>query len=408
MPTNNLIINDPVYGFISVPRGLLCRVIAHPLFQRLDRIRQLGMAPVVYPGACHSRKQHSLGALHLMQAAFTTLGEKGQFIFDSEVEATEAAILLHDVGHGPFSHVLENVLTRGVGHEQISLMMMGRINRDFHGELNLAVSIFRNLHPKPFLHELISSQLDMDRLDYLCRDSFYTGVREGNIGAARIVKMLDVAGERLVVDAKGIYSVENYLMARRLMYWQVYLHKTAVAAEVMFKAILERAKRLTAEGMRLFASPALAYFLRNDVTAEVFTPDNAECLDLYAALDDSDLMCTIKVWQSAPDKVLSLLARSFVNRCLFKVVTCRPDEAEERMADARRRVALALNLTDEEAGYFVTTKTVRNEMYSTSAEGIGILMPDGEVRDVASVSNIVRNDAYDPNDVKCYVFHFRL
>lgn len=408
MPTNNLIINDPVYGFISVPRGLLCRLIEHPLFQRLDRIRQLGMAPIVYPGARHTRKQHSIGALHLMQTAFRTLGEKGCFIFDSEVEATEAAILLHDIGHGPFSHVLESVLTPGVGHEEISLRMMERINRDFHGEISLAIKIFCNKHPKSYLHELISSQLDMDRLDYLCRDSFYTGVREGNIGSARIVKMLDVHDEHLVVDAKGIYSIENYLMARRLMYWQVYLHKTALAAEEMLKGILRRAKMLVGNGVELFATPALHYFLSNVVTPAHFADPYSESLEHYAALDDSDLICAIKVWQDAPDKVLSLLSRGFINRRLFKVEQCHPEQIEERMAEIRLDLQKRLALSDDDAAYFVTTKSVDNEMYSTTTEGIGILMPDGEVKDIASVSNIVRNDAYDPNDFKSYVFRYRL
>ena len=221
MQHNQHIVNDPVYGFISIPRGLLLEIIAHPYFQRLDRVRQLGLSSVVYPGAQHTRKQHSLGAYHLMTEALQTLAAKGEFIFDSEAEAAQAAILMHDLGHAPFSHVLEDTLTRGMGHEEISLLMMERINQDLRGELALAISIFRDKHPKKFLHELICSQLDMDRLDYLCRDSFYTGVREGNIGAARIIKMLNVADGHLVVDAKGIYSVENYLLARRLMYWQV-------------------------------------------------------------------------------------------------------------------------------------------------------------------------------------------
>lgn len=409
MPTDNLIINDPVYGFTGVPRGLLCRLIEHPLFQRLDRIRQLGMAPFVYPGARHTRKQHSIGAFHLMQQAFLTLGEKGCFIFDSEVEAAEAAILLHDIGHGPFSHVLENVLTPGMGHEAISLKMMTAMNEDLHGELNMAISVFRGVYPKPFLHELISSQLDMDRLDYLCRDSFYTGVREGNIGAARIVRMLDISQDgHLVVDAKGIYSIENYLMARRLMYWQVYLHKTALAAEEVLRSVLKRAKLLASEGVELFASPALHYFLYNDITPDDFDNEESGCLEKYAALDDSDLICTIKVWQHEEDRVLSLLSQCFINRRLFKVESCPPQTASVRMAAIKEELIRKIGLTDEETDYFVTTKSVSNEMYSTTTEGIGLLMPDGEVKDVASLSNIVRNDACDPNDVKNYIFRYNL
>ncbi len=407
MSTNHTIINDPVYGFISIPRGLLCRLVSHPLFQRLERIRQLGMAPMVYPGAHHTRKQHSIGAFHLMQSAFRTLTQKGHFIFDSEIEATEAAILLHDIGHGPFSHVLEQELVQGVGHEEISRMMMARLNEDFQGELSLAISIFENTHHKPYLHELISSQLDMDRLDYLCRDSFYTGVREGNIGAARLVKMLDIADDRLVVDAKGIYTVENYLMARRLMYWQVYLHKTVVAAEALFKSILRRAKYLARNGEQLFASPALSHFLYNDVAAESFSDTAAEALKHYAALDDSDLLCAVKVWREADDTILSTLADCFVNRRLFKVEVCTPEETESRMEDIRREVAAALNVSVEDAAYFVTTQTVSNELYKVSSEGIGILLPDGTVADVSTLSNIVRGDACAPDDAKTYILRYR-
>ena len=264
------IINDPVFGFIRIPRGVLLDIVKHPLFQRLNRINQLGLASVVYPGARHTRFQHSLGAFHLMSEAVLSLQQKGQFIFDSEAEAVLAAILMHDIGHGPFSHVLENTLISGISHEDLSLMMMEQINRDMNGQLNLAISIFKDEYPKRFLHQLISSQLDMDRLDYLRRDSFYTGVTEGNIGSARIIKMLNVVDDSLVVEHKGIYSLENYLTTRRLMYWQVYLHKTTVACEKVLVNVLRRAKHLTREGHEVFASPALAYFLHNDVDADWF------------------------------------------------------------------------------------------------------------------------------------------
>ena len=261
------IINDPVFGFIKIPRGLLYNIVKHPLFQRLGRINQLGLASVVYPGARHTRFQHSIGAFHLMSEAINTLQQKGLFIFDSEAEAVEAAILMHDIGHGPFSHVLEHTLISGISHEDISLLMMEQINRDLGGQLNLAIAIFKDQYPKRFLHQLISSQLDMDRLDYLRRDSFFTGVTEGNIGSARIIKMLNVVDDRLVIEQKGIYSIENYLTSRRLMYWQVYLHKTAVAYEKVLVNMLTRAKDLTRQGHKLFASPALSYFLRNDIDA---------------------------------------------------------------------------------------------------------------------------------------------
>ena len=264
------IVNDPVFGFIKIPRGLLYDIVSHPLMQRLNRINQLGLASVVYPAARHTRFQHSLGAFHLMSEAIVSLQQKGIFIFDSEAEAVQAAILMHDIGHGPFSHVLENTLIHGINHEDISLMMMEQINREMNGALTLAMMIFRNEYNKRFLHQLISSQLDMDRLDYLRRDAFFTGVTEGNIGSARIIKMLDVVDDRLVVNSKGIYSIENYLTSRRLMYWQVYLHKTAVAAEKVLVNALLRAKYLASEGREVFCPPSLRYFLYNDVDAERF------------------------------------------------------------------------------------------------------------------------------------------
>lgn len=404
MHENQHIVNDPVYGFITVPRGLLCEIIAHPYFQRLDRIRQLGLSATVYPGAQHTRKQHSLGAFHLMSMALRTLAGKGEFIFDSEAEAAQAAILMHDLGHAPFSHVLEQTLTRGIGHETISLLMMERINQELRGELGIAIRIFRGEYHKRFLHELVCSQLDTDRLDYLCRDSFYTGVREGNIGAARIIKMLNVEGDRLVVDAKGIYSVENYLMSRRLMYWQVYLHKTAVAAEEVLRAALRRARELALGGARLFASPALRFFLYNEVTDESFRRDPDRCLEHYAALDDSDIVCALKVWRQADDKILARLAASFVGRRLFRVEVSEKPVSEERMAELRRDIAARLGVTEEEARYFVTTRRVAKEMYSAATEGIGLLYPDGEVRDVADVSHLVRADTPVDADCKYYLF----
>ena len=259
------IINDPVFGFIKIPRGLLYNIVKHPLMQRLTRIKQLGLASVVYPAAQHTRFQHSLGAFHLMSEAILSLQQKGNFIFDSEAEAVEAAILMHDIGHGPLSHVLENTLINGISHEEISLLMMEQINEEMNGELNLAMKIFKDEYPKQFLHQLISSQLDMDRLDYLRRDSFFTGVTEGNIGSARIIKMLDVVDDKLVVDSKGIYSIENYLTSRRLMYWSVYLHKTAVAFEKVLINLLTRAKYLAQQGKEIFAPPQLHFFLYNHI-----------------------------------------------------------------------------------------------------------------------------------------------
>ena len=301
------IINDPVFGFINIPKGLLYDLVRHPLLQRLTRIKQVGLSSVVYPGAQHTRFQHSLGAFYLMQEALLHLTAKGNFIFDSEAEAVEAAILLHDIGHGPFSHVLEHTIVRGVSHEEISLLLMERINREMNGALTLAIQIFRDEYPKRFLHQLVSGQLDMDRLDYLRRDSYYTGVIEGNIGSARIIKMLDVRDDHLVVEAKGIYSIENFLTARRLMYWQVYLHKTSVAYERMLVNTLLRAKELALQGEELFASPALRFFLYHDIDRERFLSDE-RCLEHFIALDDSDIWTSLKVWCHQPDKVLSTLS----------------------------------------------------------------------------------------------------
>jgi HD superfamily phosphohydrolase len=294
------IINDPVFGFIKIRKGLIYNVVQHPLFQRLNRINQLGLASSVYPGARHTRFQHSLGALYLMTEAVKSLKEKGVYIFDSEEEAVKIAILLHDIGHGPFSHVLEHTLMHGISHEDISLLMMEQINREMHGQLNLAISIFKDEYPNKIFHQLISSQLDMDRLDYIRRDSFFTGVTEGNIGSARIIKMLNVKDDRLVVDSKGIYSIENFLTTRRLMYWQVYLHKTAVGYEKILINTLLRAKELAKSGKEIFATPALAYFLRNDVDDAWFATHD-EALEMYSDLDDSDIWSAMKVWKKSGD-----------------------------------------------------------------------------------------------------------
>ena len=312
------IINDPVFGFINIPKGLLYDVVTHPIIQRLTRIKQLGLSSFVYPGAQHTRFQHSLGAFYLMSEAINTLRQKGNFIFDSEAEAVQAAILMHDIGHGPFSHVLEHTLVKGINHEEISLMLMERMNQEMKGQLTLAIQIFKDEYPKKFLHQLISSQLDMDRLDYLRRDSFYTGVTEGNIGSARIIKMLNVKDDHLVVDSKGIYSIENYLMARRLMYWQVYLHKTSVAAEKMLVSALSRAKELASKGIDLFASPALRFFLYNDINANFFK-EEANCLENYINLDDNDIWTSLKIWCEHEDAILSTLSKGIINRNLFKV-----------------------------------------------------------------------------------------
>ena len=401
---SQFVVNDPVYGFVSVPRGLLCELINHPAFQRLSRIRQLGMSALVYPGATHTRWAHSLGAYHLMREAFRALKEKGVFVFDVEEEGAEIAILLHDIGHGPFSHVLEHTLIEHLSHEEITRALMRRLNREFGGALGMAIQIYSDEYPKRFLHQLICSQLDTDRLDYLCRDSFYTGVREGNIGAARLIKMLSVADDRLVVEGKGLYSVENYLMARRLMYWQVYLHKTAVAAEEMLRAALERAKELTRGGVRLFASPQLEYFLRSEVQTSHFEEDD-ECINHFLNLNDSDILCALGVWQHSEDAVLSALAGGFVNRRLFKADIFEGNVSGEALDDCRERVAAQLHIPLEATRYFVRRRFVSKEMYSANAEGIKVQMPDGAIADVSDVSHIVRGEAVTKEEGRTYVFH---
>ena len=388
MPYTSKIINNPVFGFIKIPRGLLYDLVCHPVVQRLTRIRQLGLSSVVYPGAQHTRFQHSLGAFHLMSEAIRELTAKGNFIFDSEAEAVEAAILLHDVGHGPFSHVLEDTLARGIAHEEISLMLMERINREMNGQLSLAIRIFQDQYPKRFLHQLVSGQLDMDRLDYLRRDSFYTGVSEGNIGSARIIKMLDVKDDRLVVEAKGIYSIENFLTARRLMYWQVYLHKTSVAYEQLLVSTLRRAKQLADGGdTRLFASPALHFFLYNDVDATRFRTD-PDALDNFLLLDDNDIWTALKVWTRHPDKVLSTLSEGMVNRKLFKVEVSAKPFPEERREELLRHISSTLDIPTEDARYFLATPDIESNMYNPADDSIEILYGDGTTRSIADASDM--------------------
>ncbi len=382
------IINDPVFGFIKIPRGLLYDIVKHPLMQRLNRISQLGLTSVVYPGARHTRFQHSLGAFHLMSEAILSLQQKGLFIFDSEAEAVEAAILMHDIGHGPFSHVLENTLISGISHEEISLLMMERINHDTGGRLNLAISIFKDEYPKRFLHQLISSQLDMDRLDYLRRDSFYTGVTEGNIGSARIIKMLNVVDDRLVVDQKGIYSLENYLTSRRLMYWQVYLHKTTVAYEKILVNMLRRAKHLCRQGKTIFASPALAYFLHHDVDSRWFS-ENPETLTMYEELDDSDIWSAMKAWKHSDDKILSLLATNMLDRHIFKVEVLEEAPSQERLEEIRERICISTGVSKEETTYLMSLNTIQKDMYSADDDSIDILYKDGSIKDISEASEIL-------------------
>ena len=390
------IINDPVFGFIRVPRGLLLDIVRHPAFYRLSRIKQLGGANIVYPGAQHTRLQHSLGAFHLMGKAILSLQQKGHFIFDSEAEAVQAAILLHDIGHGPFSHVLEHTLIHGVSHEDISLMVMEQMNEEMRGQLGLAIKIFKDEYPKRFLHQLISSQLDMDRLDYLKRDAFFTGVNEANIGSSRIIDMLDMVDDQLVVDKKGIYSIENYLVSRRLMYWQVYLHKTSVAAEHVMINALKRAKQLAKQELStvnsqqstLFASPALRFFLYNDIDRQTFF-SQPECLQNYLTLDDNDIWSAMKVWCNHPDPILSLLSRDFINRNIFKVEMSDEPVSEERKQQKLQELAEHYHVSTDDANYLISNIEVGKDMYSLDDDQIEIRFNDGTARDLTEASDML-------------------
>ena len=395
------IISDPVFGFIKIRRGLLYDIVQHSLFQRLNRINQLGLASVVYPGARHTRFQHSLGAFHLMTEAVKSLSEKGVYIFDSEAEAVQAAILMHDIGHGPFSHVLEHTLINGVSHEDISLMMMEQINRDLKGQLALAISIFKDEYHNKIFHQLISSQLDMDRLDYLRRDSFYTGVTEGNIGSARIIKMLNVMDDKLVVEAKGIYSIENYLTSRRLMYWQVYLHKTAVGYEKVLVNTLTRARDLIRQGHEVFASPALHYFLKNDVVFD------QQALQVYAELDDSDIWSALKAWKHHDDKILSILATDMLDRHLFKVVVSEERPSDEYIEEIARNIAHRLDINPKDTHYLMALTEIGKDMYNPEDDSIGILYKNGIVKDIADASEILNVQLLSKKIRKYYLCYQR-
>ena len=410
------VINDPVFGFIRVPRGLLLDIVKHPLFQRLSRIKQLGMASVVYPGAQHTRFQHSLGAFHLMSEAILSLQQKGIFIFDSEAEALKAAILMHDIGHGPFSHVLEHTLISGISHEEISIMMMEQINHQMQGKLNLAISIFKDQYPKRFLHQLISSQLDMDRLDYLRRDSFFSGVTEGNIGSARIIKMLNVVDDKLVVEQKGIYSIENYLTTRRLMYWQVYLHKTTVAYEKTLVNLLCRAKFLARQGAEVFATPALRYFLYNNVTAEMFEHDEL-ALNNYELLDDNDIWASVKAWMSHEDRVLSILAHDLAERRIFRVEVSEQPFDDERVSSLQQQLADAYGVSFDDAAYLISINTIQKDMYNPNDDQIDILFKptsddsDGAkpvVKDIANASELFNISLLSKKIRKYYLCYQRI
>ena len=396
------IINDPVLGFITIPNELIYELVQHPLFQRLTRIKQLGLANVVYPGAQHTRFQHSLGAMHLVGEAVKQLRLKGQVVTPAEENGVLAAMLLHDIGHGPFSHVLEHTIISGVSHEELGLKMMEQINEEMGGRLSLAIKIFKDEYEKRFLHQLISSQLDMDRMDYLCRDCFFTGVMEGSIGAARIIKMLNVSDDKLVVEAKGIYSIENFLVARRFRSWQVYLHKTSVAAEKMLVNILKRAKELVRQGVELFATPALRYFLENDVDANSFDTDYV--LKRYVELDDVDVMSAVKVWMREDDLVLSELSKGFIERRFFKAVS-GDDMLLYNTENLKRQYAERFGIDEGLARYFYVEESVRSNTYNPDGANIMIMYSDGRLDDVAHASDMMNVDMMREVIEKRYLFY---
>ncbi len=404
MENKRKIINDPVFGFINVPSEFIYSIIKHPYLQRLNRIKQLGLASFVYPGAQHTRLHHSLGAMFLMNEAIVQLRSKGHLITEEEAEGALACILMHDIGHGPFSHVLEDTLVTGIHHEEISLMLMNRINRETNGKLDTAIRVFKDQYPKKFLHQLVSGQLDVDRLDYLRRDSFFTGVTEGNIGSARIIKMLNLKEDRLVVEAKGIYSIENFLMARRLMYWQVYLHKTAIAAEKMLVNTLKRAKKLAENGVELFASPALHYFLYHPVDKQTFEQD-PQAIEHFVNMDDNDIWCSLKVWTGHPDKVLSTLSSGIINRNLFKIEISpnpfEPDFLERTVQEYARK----FQITTSDAAYFVSSDEVSTNMYNEVDDSIDILYKDDTIKDIAEASDML-NIQLLSKKIKKYYFCF--
>nr|WP_091868243.1 HD domain-containing protein [Pricia antarctica] len=394
--------NDPIYGFIAIPNPLLFDLIAEPYFQRLRRISQMGLSYLVYPGAHHTRFHHALGCMHLMQQAIQVLRLKGIEITTEEENGLYCAILLHDIGHGPFSHAMEHSIVEGTSHEHISLMFMQALNDKFNGSLTLAIEIFKGRYHKPFLNQLVSSQLDMDRMDYLKRDSFYTGVAEGNINAERLITMLNVVDNKLVVQEKGIYSVEKFLMARRFMYWQVYLHKTGIVAEQLLIRSLKRAKELVLKGQTLVCSNALRFFLERKIDKQNF---NRSVLDNFAKLDDVDILAALKAWQDHPDFVLSRLCHMIIERHLLKIKLKDKPIDDARLKKYKERFRKKHSLTDYEAGYFVFTGTIENQAYDQELQNINILRKSGKLVDVAKASDQLNLKALSKKVVKYYVCH---
>jgi HD superfamily phosphohydrolase len=380
------IINDPIYGFISIPDEFIFDVIEHPYLQRLRRLSQLGLSHLVYPGAVHTRFQHVVGAMHLMGKALRVLQKKGCLISDEEKRAVLLAILLHDIGHGPFSHALEFDIVKSVNHEDISAYFIKSLERTFGPDLRLALRIFEDKHEKPFLHQLVSSQLDMDRLDYLNRDSFFSGVSEGIIGSDRLIEMLAVYKGQLVIEEKGIYSVEKFIVARRLMYWQVYLHKTVVAAEYMLIYALRRAKWLTRKNIELFSSPALSFFLNKDVSKEDFE-NNEDVLENFALLDDYDILQSLKVWSKHNDATLNFLSSSIVNRQLFQIEISKKPFSDNDIANVKAKLLATDLYKDMDLNFLVFSDKLVNKAYNQKFQNINLLLKSGDVVDLSEASD---------------------
>ncbi len=402
MPASNKlkIFNDPIYGFITIPHVLIFDLIAHPYFQRLRRISQMGLSYLVYPGAHHTRFHHALGSMYLMTKALQVLRFKGVTITKEEEEGLLCAILLHDIGHGPFSHAMENSIVEGIHHEHISLLFMKELNERFNGSLTVALEIFQGKHPKKFLNQLVSGQLDMDRLDYLKRDSFYTGVAEGNVNSERLLTMLNVVDNQLVVEEKGIYSIEKFLLARRFMYWQVYLHKTGIVAEQLLIRILQRAKSLIKRGIKLECSEAFSFFLNTKIDTSNF---DKKVLELFSQIDDVDILAAIKKWQSSADIVLSKLCQMVINRSLLKIKIKDKPITQNQISKRHEKFKSLYQLSDEEMSYFVFTGTIENKAYDSNKQNIFVLKKNGKLVDVAKASDHLNLKMLSKTVTKYYI-----
>ncbi|WP_455004064.1 HD domain-containing protein [Capnocytophaga gingivalis] len=394
------IVNDPVYGFIHIPNEFILDLIEHPYFQRLCRISQMGLSYLVYPGARHTRFHHALGCMYLMQQAIQTLRYKQVEITPEEEEGLYIAILLHDIGHGPFSHAMEHSIVEGISHEEISLAFMEELNCQFEGRLSIAIEIFQKKYHKEFMNQLISSQLDMDRLDYLKRDSFYSGVSEGNINSQRIIAMLTVKDDTLIVEEKGIYSIEEFLVARRLMYWQVYLHKTSIGAEFVLIRILARVKELTQQGKKLPMTTALRFFVENHITKETF---DRHALHLFAQLDDYDIISGLKEWQYGDDWVLAKLSQMILNRDLLRVKLYKSPVEKEKVQELLQETAQQLNISEDLAHYFVFTGEISNTAYRKDEQNILIYTKNNKIVDVTKASDQMNLDALSTKVTKYYL-----